>query len=103
MFKLIVLLKKKDDITEEEFTKHWLNIHVPLAKTLPGVRRYVANIVKKPPNREPDFHGVVELWFDDVESMKKAFASPMGQITQQDSHKFTSSVSTLFVEERELI
>jgi uncharacterized protein (TIGR02118 family) len=103
VFKLIVLLKKKDNITEEEFTRHWLNTHVPLAKTLPGVRRYVVNLVKKPPNREPDFHGVVELWFDDVASMKKAFASPAGQVTQQDSHKFTSSVSTLFVEERQLI
>ena len=76
---------------------------MPLAKTLPGVRRYVVNTVKKPPNREPDFHGVVELWFDDVASMKKAFASPAGQVTQQDSHKFTSSVSTLFVEEHQLI
>lgn len=103
MFKLIVLLKKKDNITEEEFTRHWLNTHVPLAKMMPGVRRYVVNLVKKPPNREADFNGVVELWFDDVESMKKAFASPMGKITQQDSYKFTSSTLTLFVEERELI
>ena len=103
MFKLIVLLKKMENITEEEFAEHWLNIHVPLVMMMPGVRRYVVNLVKKPPNRESEFHGVVELWFDDIVSMKKAFASSMGQITERDSHKFTSDVLTLFVEEREII
>lgn len=100
MFKLMTLLRKKDGMSDEEFARYWFEVHAPLARRMPGLRRYVVNLVQKPPGREPEFNGVVELWFDDRESMKKAFASPEGVATQRDSEKFTSRMVTLFVEER---
>ena len=99
MFKLIILLTKKASMSDDEFAQYWLNVHVPLAKKMPGVRKYVVNLVQRPPNREPDYHGIVELWFDDKDGMKRAFSSPEGQVTQQHSEKFTSKMSTLFIEE----
>lgn len=99
MFKMIILLTKKPTMNDEEFAKYWLETHAPLARKMPGLRKYVVNVVQRPPNKEPDYHGIVELWFDDKESMKRAFASPEGQATQQDSEKFTSLMTTLFVEE----
>jgi uncharacterized protein (TIGR02118 family) len=99
MFKLIVLLKKKADMTYAEFTKYWLETHAPMAKKIPGLRRYVVNVVRLPPSRVPDFDGVVEMWFDDTESMKKAFASSEGRATQEDTERFTSKVTTLFIDE----
>lgn len=99
MFKLVVLLKKKPALSDEGFAKYWLETHAPLAKKMPGLRRYVVNIVRRPPTREPDYHGVVELWFDDVNSMKKAFASPEGQATQKDTEAFASSLTTLYIDE----
>ena len=99
MFKLIVLVKKKADMANAEFTKYWLETHAPLAKKMPGLRRYVVNVVRPPPNRVPDFDGVVEMWFDDTESMKKAFASPEGQATQKDTERFTNKITTLFIDE----
>jgi len=99
MFKLIVLLKKKPDMINAEFTKYWLDTHAPMAKKMPGLRRYVVNVVRPPPSRVPDFDGVVEMWFDESESMKKAFASPEGQEIQKDTERFTSKVTTLFIDE----
>jgi uncharacterized protein (TIGR02118 family) len=96
---LIVLLRKKETLTDEEFAKYWLEKHAPVAMKMPGLRRYVINVVRRPMNREPNHHGVVELWFDDVESMKKAFSSPEGQATQKDSETFTSKMITLFIDE----
>jgi uncharacterized protein (TIGR02118 family) len=99
MFKLIILLKKKQNLSDEEFAKYWLETHAPLAKKMPGLRKYVVNVVRRPPNREPEYNGVVELWFDDIDSMKKTFASAEGQATQKDTEKFASSPTTLYIDE----
>ena len=96
---MFVLLKKKAEMGSVEFTKYWLETHAPMAKKMPGLRRYVVNVVRPPPNRGPEFDGVVEMWFDDTESMKKAFASHEGQATQKDTEKFTSMITTLFIDE----
>ncbi len=98
-FKLAILLKKKEGLTDQEFAKYLVETHAPLAKQMPGLRRYVVNVVRRPPNKEPDYHGIVELWFDDVDSMKKAFASPQGQATQKDTEIFTSGMTTLYIDE----
>lgn len=103
MFKMMILLKKKPTLTDEEFAKYWLETHAPLAKKMPGLRRYVVNVVKRPPSREQDYHGVVELWFDDVGSMKKAFTSPEGAATQKDTEGFTSSLTTIYIDEHTII
>lgn len=98
-FKLVVLLRKKDEMTNEDFAKYWLETHAPLARQMPGLRKYVVNVVRRPPNRDPDYHGLVEMWYDDVNGMKEAFASPQGQATQKDTEKFASKLTTLYVDE----
>ncbi|MGA2789748.1 MAG: EthD family reductase [Candidatus Bathyarchaeia archaeon] len=103
MFKMIILLKKKDSLTEKEFARYWLEKHAPLAKKMPGLRKYVVNAVRRPPNREPDYDGVVELWFDDSETMKKAFTSTEGQATQKDTESFTSKLITLYIDEHTIV
>lgn len=102
MFKLVILLTKKPAMGDDEFVRYWLNVHAPLAKKMPGLRKYVVNIVQKPPNKEPDYHGLAELWFDDRETMKKAFSSPEGEVTQRDSENFTSKMMTLFIDEHDI-
>jgi len=99
MFKLIILLKKKPSLTDEEFAKYWVDTHAPLANKMPGLRKYVVNVVRRPPNREPEYNGVVELWFDDVDSMKKAFASPEGKATQKDTDAFAAGLTTMYIDE----
>ena len=103
MFKLMILMRKKSTFTDEEFANYWLEKHVPLAKHMPGLRKYVVNVVKRPPNREPDYHGVVELWFDDVVSMKKAFASAEGVATQKDTAEFADSLTTMYIDEHAIM
>jgi uncharacterized protein (TIGR02118 family) len=99
MFKMIILLKKKTSLTLEDFSKYWLETHAPLARKMPGLRRYVVNIVRRPPNREPEYDGVVELWFDNVESMKTAFTSPEGKATQRDTEAFASGLTSMYIDE----
>ena len=103
MFKLIILLKKRENRTNTEFTKYWLEMHAPIAKKMPELKKYVLNVVQQPPDREPEYDGVVEMWFDDTESMKRAFASPEGQATQKDAQQFASKMTTLFIDEHAIL
>jgi hypothetical protein len=59
VFKMMILLKKNSEFSDEEFSRYWLETHASLAKKMPGLRRYVVNVVKRPPGREPDYHGVL--------------------------------------------
>jgi uncharacterized protein (TIGR02118 family) len=90
-------------MTDVEFAKYWLDVHAPLARKMPRLRKYVVNIVKPPPNREPEYDGVVELWFDNKDDMKNAFASPEGQATQKDSERFASLMTTLYTDEHTIV
>jgi uncharacterized protein (TIGR02118 family) len=102
MFKLIILLTKKQTMSDDEFARYLLEVHAPLARKMPGVVRYVVNIVQRPPSREPDYHAAAELWFDNREAMRGAFSSTQGEATQKDTVKFTSKTQTLFVDEHQI-
>ena len=103
MFKLVILLKKKSTLSDADFAKYLLETHAPLAKKMPGIRRYVVNIVRRPPNREPDYHGVVELSFDDVSAMKNAFASLEGKATSKDTEVFSDNATVLYIDEHSIV
>ena len=100
---MVILMKKKASLTDQEFAKYWLEKHAPLAKKMPGLRKYVVNVVQRPPNREADYDGVVELWFDDRDGMKKAFSSTEGLATQKDTASFTSKLITLYIDEHTIV
>jgi len=103
VFKMMILLKKKPGLSDEGFARYWLETHASLAKKMPGLRRYIVNVVRRPPGREPEYHGVVELWFDDQAGMKKAFSSPEGAATQRDTEAFTSGLTTMYIDEHPII
>ena len=41
MIKSISLLTRRPEFSHEQFVKHWLEVHGPLAHGVPGIRRYV--------------------------------------------------------------
>ena len=41
MIKVVGLLTRRPEFTHEQFVSHWFEIHGPLARAVPGVRRYV--------------------------------------------------------------
>ena len=73
------------------FDKHYFDKHVPLAKTIPGVRKYE---VSKGPVMSPmggsDYHLVAMLQFDDVAAIHSAFASAEGQAAVADVQTFAT-------------
>lgn len=104
MVKIIATLIKLDGLSHQEFTDYWLNRHGQLVRnTLPGLRKYVINTRVNRPDREWPYDGVSELWFDDVYSIKKAFASKEFELIREDEKKFLKEVVWIMTEENLIV
>jgi uncharacterized protein (TIGR02118 family) len=92
MIKSIVLAHRKPGLTREEFNRYWLEQHAPLAaRLIPHVRKYVQNHLVEIPGREYQGDGIVEIWYDDLESFRKSRAfimSAEGKELADDGKKF---------------
>lgn len=97
MFKAVILLTRAEGASREEFRTWWLEQHAPLARTLPGVRRLVFNVVE---TEDAGVDGVSELWFDSQEAFEAAYASEIGQQVTADSLANVAGRVRLFVDER---
>jgi uncharacterized protein (TIGR02118 family) len=93
MIKLIEIMKRKEGLTLEAFTRHWEETHGPLIqRTIPHIRRYVQNhALRLPGGGEPPIDGVAEIWYDDFESWRasaKWVFGPTGKEIQNDEDNF---------------
>ncbi len=100
MFKAVILLTRRDDMTHEEFAQWWLVDHAPLARQLPGVRRITFNLVDDP---EASVDGVSELWFDSRADFDAAYATDLGKAVAADSMAKVSGRVRLPVTEHAIV
>ncbi len=109
MIKTIGLLTRKDGWTHQQFMKHWVEIHAPLALAVPGLRRYVQNHIegerKRPdiPDTPVEIDGVAELWFDDHAALEAAARTPELKALHADGAKFIGRIKSYVVEEKTVI
>jgi uncharacterized protein (TIGR02118 family) len=103
VFKALILLTRREDMTPADFAAWWLNEHRPLAARLPGLRRMVINIVEPDAGAaEPRVDGVSELWFDTRADFDAAYATDLGRAVAEDSLAHVRSRVRLFVSETEV-
>jgi uncharacterized protein (TIGR02118 family) len=78
MAKMTVIYKTPEDI--EFFERHYFEVHVPLAKQLPGLIRYEINDgpIVSTTTLEVPFR-IANLYFESLETMMNAFRSETGQ------------------------
>lgn len=98
MFKAMIALTRREDMSHEEFVSWWLDEHVPLASGLPGVRKVILNVVEEGFD-EAGIDGVSELWFDSRADFDAAYASDIGKATAADSLAHVSGRVRLVVTE----
>lgn len=101
MFKAMILLTRREDLTHESFVTWWLGEHAALATRLPGVRRAVFNVVEEGAD-EAGIDGISELWFDTRDDFEAAYASEIGRATAADSMAHVSGRVRLFVVENQI-
>ena len=97
MIKLVFTLRRREDMTREEFQRYWREQHAPLVKRPADalhIRRYVQvrardtdldETIAGARGSEPRFYdGVAELWWDSLEELVAAFSSDAGQAAGQE-------------------
>ena len=89
--KLVYCIRRRDDVTADEFYTYWLSTHGPkvesVAETLRATR-YVQSHTGEPELNDmlaasrglaPAYDGITEVWWDSVDDLKEAIATPAGQ------------------------
>jgi uncharacterized protein (TIGR02118 family) len=64
--------------------KCYLDHHTHLARRLPGLRHYLIGRLAEVGKKKPDRYRMAMLVFDDVEALKVAYRSPVGQELAKD-------------------
>lgn len=104
MARMIVIYRTPNDVAA--FDRHYFGVHAPLAKRIPGLRKYeVSDGPIVTPVGASNVHRIGTLYFDDLAAIEKAFASPEGQAAGADRRRFApddSGVQMFLFDHREI-
>jgi uncharacterized protein (TIGR02118 family) len=105
MLKRITLLARREDLSFEQFSTHWLTTHAEIVRRMPMVHGYVQNPVERRlleglnPTDPFAFDGIVELWFADQAAQDTAFASEAAPMLPLDEKNFIRGITIFAVRE----
>ena len=104
MVKLVYCITKMAGLTDEEFFRYWKDVHSPIGARIPRLRRLVQSrrITIPGDKYRPDFDGMAELWFDDLDALLAARQSPEWKASSDDEANFVDhdKVAYFVTEER---
>ena len=81
MVRFLVIYEQPAD--PDAFDRHYFDVHVPLAKQLPGLRSYTCSRgVRSVRGDQPYLIGQLE--WDDMESLQRDFGSDLGRQCSED-------------------
>ena len=96
MIKIVFCLRRRADLSREEFQDYWLTCHAPLVRShadVLGIRKYVqvhsiddaiSTAVAGPRQSPQPFDGVAELWFDSLDALIAAGGSEAGRAASKE-------------------
>lgn len=90
MIKSMHFLKRKPGLTVERFQEYWRTTHADLIKRIPGLRKYTQchTLLSGYRKGEPAYDGVAEIWYDDVETMRRIADLPESRAALADGEDF---------------
>jgi uncharacterized protein (TIGR02118 family) len=102
MAEVVVMYKTPKD--SAAFDKHYFEKHVPLAKKIPGLRKYsISQGSVATPAGASAFHLIAILTFDNLAAIQAGFGSAEGKATAADVRTFaTGGVDMLLFDTREV-
>lgn len=106
MIKLVYCITKKPGLSDEAFFAYWQDVHGAIGARIPGLRKLVQSRRLTIPGDkyQPDYDGMAELWFDDIDALLKARQSPEWRASHEDEANFIDhSKVAYFVSEEHVI
>jgi uncharacterized protein (TIGR02118 family) len=90
MLKIIAPFHFRDDKSPEECERYWVEEHSKVVEAnLPECRRYVQNIAVPVRSRAWPFGGVAEIWFDDMQAIRRSFEGRLAEELREDELVFS--------------
>jgi uncharacterized protein (TIGR02118 family) len=116
MIKLVYCVRKRSDISDEEFHRYWLEEHGPRVRghvEALGAERYVQSHTVLPELNEmlrasrgnsAPHDGITEMWWSDLPALQRALETPEGMeagrdLIEDERHFIDLEASTLFLTE----
>jgi uncharacterized protein (TIGR02118 family) len=105
MIKLVYCFSKKTGLSDEEFFHYWANVHGPIGARIPGLRKLVQSRRLTVPGdgHRPDYDGMAELWFDDMQALLAARQSPEWEASTNDETNFMEPGRAAYLVTRERV
>ena len=101
MLKSVSFWNLRPGVSPEEAEKQYFEEHVPLAKKIPGLRKYT---IAKAKGKERPYYRMAELYYDDKDAMNAGFSSPEGKATIEDKgfHDLIKDMTVMYFDEEEV-
>jgi uncharacterized protein (TIGR02118 family) len=101
MTKVHIWLRKKADLSTEEFRDYWLTKHAPIARDgYEHLQGYLVSLVTgAPEGQEVPYDGVATLSWEDRDGFKADMKSDVAATSTEDLANFTDGFGLLFIEE----
>lgn len=88
MYKIVAIWGSPKDSDIEAFEKYYHDVHVPLARKVPGLKKLVLTRIDSGlEGAKPPFYRVAELYFDSKEALDTAHHVPEWSAMRQDAGK----------------
>src|SRR5262245_33704017 len=100
MVRVHIWMRKKADVSDEEFRNRWVSRHAPLVRDgYANLAGYVVNVVTRvPEGQERPYDGVAELTWEDREGFSADMKSEAAARATEDLAAFTDGFGLLFVD-----
>ena len=100
--KLIALLKRRPDMSREEFARRWVDEHAAFTLRFPNLKGYRLNVALDEYQEiegELPYDGTAELWWDSLEEMQADYATEEAVAAVADAQLFTSVLTHIYTRE----
>lgn len=98
MIKLVAVIRRVEGMDRTEFLRRWQEVLPPMVLRLPGLRGYVQSPAIEFHRAWP-WDGAAELWFDDLESARRALRGPEGLALRDYEATFIGEINTIMTTE----
>ena len=100
MIRRVSLVRKRPELSTEEFLARWTGEHVEIAKRLPGLRGYVIHVL----DEAAPYDGIAITTFDSRADAERAFADPeLAEGLARTRDEFAASVVVSFTQEHVIV
>ena len=98
--KSIDFINRKAGMSVPDFQRYWREVHGPLCASAQAMRRYLQNHARQAgydSGKTPAYDGVAMTWFDDLQALRTAAATPEFEVLRNDQDNFVAKNGSSFV------